>query len=78
MRFSPCTVRSTGDRFRIENGEVLYLGKGEVQTFDWTVVIVASVGALAGQFAITRYWPAIVRILTATPPPDQKIRGRGV
>lgn len=29
------TVRSTGDRFRVTNGEILYLGKGEPQTFDW-------------------------------------------
>lgn len=29
------TVRSTGERFRISNREIIYLGKGEVQTFNW-------------------------------------------
>lgn len=29
------TVRSTGDRYRISAGEIVYLGKGEVQTFEW-------------------------------------------
>lgn len=28
-------VRSTGDRYCIKNGEVVYLGKGEPQVFAW-------------------------------------------
>ena len=29
------TVRATGDRFRITNGEVVFVGKGEPVTYPW-------------------------------------------
>ena len=47
----------------------------EVQALDWTIVIIASAGALAGQFLITRYWQEIVDVLLATPGEEAE-RGR--
>ncbi|HJP40170.1 MAG TPA: HAD-IC family P-type ATPase [Dehalococcoidia bacterium] len=47
----------------------------EVKAFDWTLVIVASSGALAGQFLITRYWQNIINVLIATPRNESE-RGR--
>ena len=29
------TARATGDRFRITNGEVVFVGKGEPLTYQW-------------------------------------------
>lgn len=29
------TVRATGDRYRIHGGEIVFLGKGEPQVFEW-------------------------------------------
>jgi hypothetical protein len=47
-----------------------------VQPYDWALVIVAVLGALAGQFLITRYWPLIIDFLIAKPGPSGDLRGR--
>ncbi len=47
----------------------------EVNALDWTIVVIASVGAIAGQFAITRYWQELLYVLMATPRRDSE-RGR--
>ncbi|MFQ5381882.1 MAG: hypothetical protein ACE5EF_09705, partial [Dehalococcoidia bacterium] len=47
----------------------------EVNALDWTIVAIASTGAIAGQFAITRYWQEILNVLMAVPRPDSE-RGR--
>ena len=49
-----------------------------VSAGDWVVVGVAVLAALAGQFAITRYWPQILDFLTARPKKDEALRGRAV
>jgi cation-transporting P-type ATPase E len=44
----------------------------------WTVVGIAVASSLAGQYAITRYWPQILGFLTAAPRKDEALRGRAV
>jgi cation-transporting ATPase E len=44
----------------------------------WTIVIVAVVASIAGQFALTRFWPRIVDLVTAKPGKDDALRGRAV
>ena len=50
----------------------------EVPLGDWIIVVVASVGAIAGQFLITRYWQQIIDVLIARPGKDDALRGRAV
>ncbi len=50
----------------------------EVKTGDWIIVGVASAGALAGQFLITRYWQQILDVLIARPGKGDELRGRAV
>ncbi|MFN0149000.1 MAG: HAD-IC family P-type ATPase [Dehalococcoidia bacterium] len=50
----------------------------QVHAGDWVIVGVAVAAALAGQFAITRYWPQILDFLTARPRKDEALRGRAV
>ena len=50
----------------------------QVNAGDWVIVGVAVAAALAGQFAITRYWPQIIDFLTARPRKDEALRGRAV
>lgn len=49
-----------------------------VEPWQWALVIVASAGALAGQFAITRYWQAILDVIIARPGKEDRLRGRAV
>lgn len=48
----------------------------EVKVLDWTIVLIASAGALVGQFVITRYWQRILDILMAAPKKSDTERGR--
>jgi len=45
---------------------------------EWSVVIIASAIALAGQFLLTRYWQQVLNFLTAAPPPEKQPRGRQI
>jgi cation-transporting ATPase E len=48
----------------------------EVDAAGWTIVGVATAAAIAGQFAITRYWPDILAFLAAQPRSGEDLRGR--
>jgi cation-transporting P-type ATPase E len=48
----------------------------EVDAFGWIVTIAATIAALAGQFALTRYWRQILAVLTAQPRASERPRGR--
>jgi len=50
----------------------------DVDAFGWTVTVVATAAALAGQYALTHYWRDILRVLTAQPRADELPRGRAV
>lgn len=49
-----------------------------VDPADWTIVLIAVAGALAGQYFISRYWQQILDVLMARPGPDDQLRGRAV
>lgn len=49
-----------------------------VDAVGWVIVISATVAAIAGQFAITRFWPQIVAFAAAQPGKDDELRGRAV
>ncbi len=50
----------------------------EVDALGWTIVGVAVTLTLAGQFAITRYWPQIIDVLTGRSKSQEALRGRAV
>ena len=49
-----------------------------VETTDWIIVLTAVAAALAGQWALSRYWQQFLDILTAAPRKSEKLRGRAV
>ncbi|KAA0238562.1 hypothetical protein EDM76_04695, partial [bacterium] len=50
----------------------------EVRPGDWVVVGLSVLGALAGQYIISRYWQQIIDILVARPKEAEALRGRAV
>lgn len=50
----------------------------EVTPDDWVIVAVAVAGALAMQYAISRYWQQILDFLTGARPGDAPIRGKPI
>ena len=50
----------------------------EVHTSDWVIILVAVGGALAGQWALSRYWQEFLNLLTAAPRRHDELRGRAV
>ena len=48
----------------------------EVDASGWVVTVIATVAALAGQFALTNYWRQILAVLTAQPRANERPRGR--
>ena len=50
----------------------------EVTPDDWVIVGIAVAAALAGQYLLSRYWQNFLDILTAKPPPHERLRGRAV
>jgi cation-transporting ATPase E len=50
----------------------------DVDAVGWIIVSVATTAAVAGQFAITRYWTDILRFLAQAPKMDEGLRGRAV
>lgn len=50
----------------------------EVHAWDWAIVLTAVLGALAGQYLISRFWQQIIDLLVARPGPDQQLRGRAI
>jgi cation-transporting ATPase E len=49
-----------------------------VSAAGWVLVGLAVAAALAGQFAITRYWQEIIGFLLARPKADEALRGRAI
>src|SRR5688572_13186938 len=49
-----------------------------VETTDWIIVLTAVGAALAGQWALSRYWQQFLDILTAAPRKNERLRGRAV
>lgn len=49
-----------------------------VDAFGWVIVITATVAAIAGQYALTRFWPQIVAFAAAAPRTADELRGRAV
>ena len=45
---------------------------------DWVIVLTAVAGALAGQWALSRYWQQALDALTAAPKKSEELRGRAV
>lgn len=45
---------------------------------DWTIVGVAVVAALSGQFLLGRYWLRLLDFVVARPAPSEELRGRAV
>jgi hypothetical protein len=50
----------------------------EVEIGDWVIVLTAVAGALAGQWALSRYWQQALDALTAAPKKSEELRGRAV
>ncbi len=50
----------------------------EVQVGDWVIVLSAVAAALAGQWALSRYWQQFLDVLTAAPRKADELRGRAV
>jgi hypothetical protein len=49
-----------------------------VDPLEWTIIGVAVVGALAAQFAFTKYWQEIFDFLLGRRGADEALRGRAV